>query len=337
MRIIRNREFSIELLVLLFVTVVAVTLAGYEFGEKTAICCLGVCGVFFMLFLGYSYRRYARMAKLAEQIDEILHGDKIPIMEHCYEGEMAILATGIEKMVQRLWEQQSVLEKEKVFLADSMADISHQMKTPLTSISLLLNLLQEEGLSTKKRMGYVQELMQLTNRIDWMVYALLRMAKLDAGTIQLQHKNYKIYDMIQGAVRPLEIPMDIRDITLKIDVDKELEQQGDITWMAEAIGNIIKNSMEHTPEKGKITVAAKDNPLYITIEIADTGSGFSKKDLPHIFERFYRGENADENSVGIGLALAKRIIKAQNGTIRAFNRKDTGGAVFEIRLYKGIV
>ena len=234
-------------------------------------------------------------------------------------------------------EQQSILQKEKVFLADSMADISHQMKTPLTSISLLLKLLQEEHLSEKKRLQYVQDLMKLTGRIDWMVYALLRLAKLDAGTVQLQQIPYQIEDLIKAAVTPLEIALDIRDITLEVQMQPDLQHRGDISWMTEAVSNILKNCMEHTPSGGHIRIVTKDNPLYLLIKITDSGSGFTKQDLPHIFERFYRGQNADTDSVGIGLALAKRIIIAQNGTIRAYNHKKDGGAVFEIRRYKGAV
>ena len=197
--------------------------------------------------------------------------------------------------------------------------------------------MQEEHLSEKKRLQYVQDLMKLTGRIDWMVYALLRLAKLDAGTVQLQQVPYQIEDLIKAAVTPLEIALDIRDITLEVQMQPDLQHRGDISWMTEAVSNILKNCMEHTPSGGHIRIVTKDNPLYLLIKITDSGSGFTKQDLPHIFERFYRGQNADTDSVGIGLALAKRIIIAQNGTIRAYNHKKDGGAVFEIRMYKGAV
>ena len=143
--------------------------------------------------------------------------------------------------------------------------------------------------------------------------------------------------MIKAAVTPLEIALDIRDITLEVQIQPDLQHRGDISWMTEAVSNILKNCMEHTPSGGHIHIVTKDNPLYLLMMITDSGSGFTKQDLPHIFERFYRGQNADTDSVGIGLALAKRIIIAQNGTIRAYNHKKDGGAVFEIRMYKGAV
>ena len=324
MRFLRNTEFRVELILLTILFVAAIIGMYMQCGTIAAVYLLIFCGVIFCLYISYSVVKYRKMASLAEELQ---------IMEHCCEGEFAVLATSIDKMVQRMLEQQSILQKEKVFLADSMADISHQMKTPLTSISLLLNLLQEEHLSEKKRLQYVQDLMKLTGRIDWMVYALLRLAKLDAGTVQLQ----QIEDLIKAAVTPLEIALDIRDITLEVQMQPDLQHRGDISWMTEAVSNILKNCMEHTPSGGHIRIVTKDNPLYLLIKITDSGRGFTKQDLPHIFERFYRGQNADTDSVGIGLALAKRIIIAQNGTIRAYNHKKDGGAVFEIRMYKGAV
>ena len=184
MRFLRNTEFRVELILLTILFVAAIIGMYMQCGTIAAVYLLIFCGVIFCLYICYSVVKYRKMASLAEQIDRILHGEELQIMEHCCEGEFAVLATSIDKMVQRMLEQQSILQKEKVFLADSMADISHQMKTPLTSISLLLNLLQEEHLSEKKRLQYVQDLMKLTGRIDWMVYALLRLAKLDAGTVQ---------------------------------------------------------------------------------------------------------------------------------------------------------
>lgn len=337
MRFLRNTEFRVELILLTILFVAAIIGMYMQCGTIAAVYLLIFCGVIFCLYISYSVVKYHKMASLAEQIDRILHGEELQIMEHCCEGEFAVLATSIDKMVQRMLEQQSILQKEKVFLADSMADISHQMKTPLTSISLLLNLLQEEHLSEKKRLQYVQDLMKLTGRIDWMLYALLRLAKLDAGTVQLQQVPYQIEDLIKAAVTPLEIALDIRDITLEVQMQPDLQHRGDISWMTEAVSNILKNCMEHTPSGGHIRIVTKDNPLYLLIKITDSGSGFTKQDLPHIFERFYRGQNADTDSVGIGLALAKRIIIAQNGTIRAYNHKKDGGAVFEIRMYKGAV
>ena len=325
MRFLRNTEFRVELILLTILFVAAIIGMYMQCGTIAAVYLLIFCGVIFCLYISYSVVKYRKMASLAEQIDRILHGEELQIMEHCCEGEFAVLATSTE------------LKKAEGIRSEFTANVSHELKTPLTSISLLLNLLQEEHLSEKKRLQYVQDLMKLTGRIDWMVYALLRLAKLDAGTVQLQQIPYQIEDLIKAAVTPLEIALDIRDITLEVQMQPDLQHRGDISWMTEAVSNILKNCMEHTPSGGHIRIVTKDNPLYLLIKITDSGRGFTKQDLPHIFERFYRGQNADTDSVGIGLALAKRIIIAQNGTIRAYNHKKDGGAVFEIRMYKGAV
>ena len=334
MRFLRNTEFRVELILLTILFVAAIIGMYMQCGTIAAVYLLIFCGVIFCLYISYSVVKYRKMASLAEQIDRILHGEELQIMEHCCEGEFAVLATSIDKMVQRMLEQQSILQKEKVFLADSMADISHQMKTPLTSIFLLLNLLQEEHLSEKKRLQYVQDLMKLTGRIDWMVYTLLRLAKLDAGTVQLQQVPYQIEDLIKAAVTPLEIALDIRDITLEVQMQPDLQHRGDISWMTEAVSNILKNCMEHTPAGGHIWVTARRTAVFTELEICDDGPGIQKEDLPHIFERFYRGKDAGEESFGIGLSLARMIFQAQNGTVKAGNRPE-GGACFWIKIYEG--
>lgn len=300
MRFLRNTEFRVELILLTILFVAAIIGMYMQCGTIAAVYLLIFCGVIFCLYISYSVVKYRKMASLAEQIDRILHGEELQIMEHCCEGEFAVLATSIDKMVQRMLEQQSILQKEKVFLADSMADISHQMKTPLTSISLLLNLLQEEHLSEKKRLQYVQDLMKLTGRIDWMVYALLRLAKLDAGTVQLQQVPYQIEDLIKAAVTPLEIALDIRDITLEVQMQPDLQHRGDISWMTEAVSNILKNCMEHTPSGGHIRIVTKDNPLYLLIKITDSGSGLPNR----IFRTFLNDFTADKMLIQTALALA---------------------------------
>lgn len=142
--------------------------------------------------------------------------------------------------------------------------------------------------------------------------------------------------LIREATEALEIPLDIRSQTLVVDCEEEVSYTGDRAWMREALSNIVKNCMEHTPEKGTIWVQAVENAIYTEIVVRDNGPGIEKKDLPHLFERFYKGENSSEKSVGIGLALARMIIASQNGTVSAENSKE-GGAKFSIRFYKSTV
>ncbi len=317
MKIMRNPELQREWILLGMIMACGVAIMGFWQGWKSALGTGGIC--------------------MGEQIDRILHGEDMPLMENCDEGDLAILSAQVKKMVRCLHEQQGNLQKEKDLLANFMADISHQMKTPLTSIHLILSFLQEEDLAFDRRRELVKKLTILTDRMDWMVYALLRMAKLEAGTVTLQKKYFHISHLIQKSYESLAIPMELRGISFRSEVAEGAGMTGDIAWMTEAVTNVMKNCMEHTPEGGEVFVKVEENALYTVIFVEDTGTGIEEEDLPHIFERFYRGKNADENSVGIGLALSKQIITSQNGTIRVRNKRRENGASFEIRCYKGSI
>lgn len=337
MKILRNPELKRELLLLGGFSLLSTGAMGVWQGWKPAVGAGVICLIFMSIFFAVNAMRYRKISDIGEQIDRILHGEDAPLLENCSEGELAILSTQIRKMVRRLQEQQNILQEEKELLADAMADISHQMKTPLTSIHLILSFLAEEDLTAARRRELVKKLAVLTERMDWMVYALLRMAKLEAGTVTLQKQHISMEGLVKKCYEVLAVSMDLRGIGFRSEVAEGAGMIGDMSWMAEALTNVIKNCMEHTPKGGEVFVKAEENPLCTVIFVEDTGGGIEEEDLPHIFERFYRGKNADENSVGIGLALSRQIIAAQNGTVKAYNKRRGTGAVFEIRCYKGAV
>lgn len=337
MSIIRNPEIGKEYLLLSLITLFGAGSMGIWLGFRAALGTGGVCALMWIVFAAVNHLRYQRLSALGEQLDKILHGEDVSMLENCCEGELAVLSAQIKKVVWRLWEQQSSLEEEKKLLVDSLADISHQIKTPLTSIHLILSFLQEDPLSRDRKRELVKKLSILTERIDWMVYALLHIAKLEAGTVTLQRTYFTMDKLVQKCYDSLAIPMELRGIAFRSLVPEGAGMTGDIVWMTEAVTNVMKNCMEHTPAGGEVCVRVEDNPLYLAVYVEDTGDGIAEKDLPHIFERFYRGENADENSVGIGLALSRQIVSSQNGTIRAYNKRRGQGAVFEIRCYKTVV
>lgn len=238
-------------------------------------------------------------------------------------------------MTVRLREQTDALAADKVRLTDAIADISHQLRTPLTSMNLTVSLLSEDGLSDERRLRLTRDLSRSLRRIDWLIDALLKISKIDAGTVEFRSERVSVAELIRRAAAPLMIPMELRGQELGIHADSE-EYTGDMQWSVEAIGNILKNCVEHTPEGGSIEISAAENALFTEIVISDSGAGFEPGDIPHLFERFYRGKNADAASVGIGLALARTVIAAQNGTVAASNGKN-GGAQFTVRFYKNIV
>ena len=333
----RNPEIKAQLIFFLLLTII-ISVAAWGFLGFTAFAaalCTSV--IFFISAMAITYFRYKRIASLANEIDAILHGKEQINLSEYGEGELAVLKTEVEKLVIRLREKTDMLQKERVILSDSMADISHQIRTPLTSINLVVSMLSEPGMSGEDRMRLIKELNILLSRIDWLITALLKMSKLDADTVKFKNETIGLAELLQKASEPLLIPMELRMQKFTISVKPESAAfTGDISWMCEAIGNILKNCMEHTATEGEISVNASENAIYTEIVIADSGSGIASEDLPHLFERFYKGKDASEKSVGIGLALSRMIILKQNGTIKAENRRD-GGARFTIKLYKSVV
>lgn len=333
MKLLRNPEVKSTLLILGLFSVAAV-IAAYVWNVGFGVFTLGICIVFITIYLITTYKRYKRISDLAADIDRILHEDEHIAIDKCSEGELGILQSEIAKMTVRLREQQQRLQKEKVYLANSIADISHQIRTPLTSVNLLVSMISEPDITEERRKKLSRDLYQLLSRIDWLITTLLKISKLDAGTVEFKKERTPIRELIYKTVNPLLVPLELRDQTLAINADGEVEC--DAAWTSEAVINIVKNCMEHTPKGGEIKIRAEENTIYSQIVISDNGSGISKEDLPHIFERFYKGKDADDNSFGIGLALSRIIITAQNGTVKAENGKE-GGAEFTIKFYKGTV
>lgn len=333
MKIFRNPEVFRTLLVYAIVTIIASLYAFWK-DRGTGLAVLILCLIFITIHLVSTHKRYKKIEALSSDIDGILHGDTTISFDEYSEGELGVLQSEIKKMIVRLREQQQLLLSEKKYLADSLADISHQIKTPLTSINLLVSFLRDTKLSEEKRIKYVRELNGLLARVEWLIMVLLKISKLDASTVQFKKETVMMEQMINKAVEPLLVPIELKGQSLSINADGQF--YGDVSWTAEAISNILKNCMEHTGEGGKIDIHATENPLFTEIVIRDNGDGIDKEELPHIFERFYKGKNADGTSFGIGLALSRMIITSQNGTIKAENNMDAG-AKFTIHFYKRTV
>lgn len=330
----RNPEIRRELLLFAAVTAVCTAVGFLAFGAAGWLV-LGAGLALSLAHFAASAMRYRRIRALSCDIDAVLHGSDKVRFGDLREGELAILQSEIHKMTIRLRDAADNLEKDKTFLTDSIADISHQLRTPLTSINLIVTLLSADTVTDARRMELTRELKMLLGRIDWMVESLLKMSKIDAGTALFQTERIQVSELVRRAAEPLAVPIDVRGQRLVCEIGGET-LYGDFAWMTEAVGNILKNCMEHTPEGGTITVIARETGIFTELTVRDTGPGILPADLPHLFERFYKGENASETSFGIGLALARMIVTAQNGSIKAANAPN-GGAVFTMRFYKGTV
>jgi signal transduction histidine kinase len=332
MSFFRNPEIKKSLLFFSILTLIATGIS-FIFEIRYGIFTFILCLIFIFCHFVITYRRYIKIARLSSKIDRILHGEKFIDLSEYSEGELSILQDEIQKLIIRLKEQTEMLKKDKIYLADSLADISHQIRTPLTSINILISLLSKEQLSYEKRQELINEIEMLLSRIEWLISALLKMSRLDAGTVTLQRKRVLVSELIKLSTAPITIPLELREQQIEVNMNGEETYEGDLSWSVEAIGNILKNCMENMQKGGKITIQAEENPIYTEIIISDNGPGIDKEDLPHLFKRFYKGKNASSQSVGIGLALARTIITSQNGTVRAEN-KSNGGARFTVRFYK---
>lgn len=200
-------------------------------------------------------------------------------------------------------------------------------------MTVMADLLSEPELPPDKRTEFTRNIRIQLERIGWLVSSLLKFSKIDAGTVQFKKDSILVRTLFQKSLEPVLIPMDIKQQTVSIKGDDAVSFLGDLNWSAEAVINILKNCVEHTPEGGAISISFAENALYTEVIIADNGKGISKEELPYVFQRFYKGKNASEDSVGIGLALSHSIITSQNGDININSEKGMG-TQFHIKFYK---
>lgn len=235
-----------------------------------------------------------------------------------------------------LKEQSALLKQDKIKLTNAISDISHQLKTPLTSMMVMTDLLNDDKLPVTKRTEFTHNIQIQLERIEWLVSSLLKLSKIDAETVKFKKEAVTVKQLIQKALEPLLIPMDIKEQTLSVKGSDEVTFIGDLNWTAEAVLNILKNCVEHTPEGGMLSISFSENALFTEIVISDNGKGIHKEDLPYIFQRFYKGRNAGADSIGIGLAMAQSIVRSQNGDIEVKSEENLGTS-FIIKFYKQII
>ncbi len=286
-------------------------------------------------YIVYTKKRYQEIAHLNDYLMRVCMGEYDLDIQDNAEGELSILKNNLYKILLLLRSQNAALQKEKLGLADSLADISHQLKTPLSAMTVMTDLLKAEN-DPQNREKFLEIIETQTDKMNWLIVTLLKLSKLDAGTIELEEKPVQIASVVQKAVAPFLLTADLRNITLDFSSLTNFTFTGDCNWSAEAVGNIIKNCLEHTEDGGKIVLSATETNIYDMLCIADNGCGIPATELPHIFERFYHGESASENSVGIGLALSKTILAREHATIEAKSQVGVGTA-FYIRFYKTVV
>ncbi|WP_077598428.1 sensor histidine kinase [Olsenella urininfantis] len=304
-----------------------------------------------LLYLASTISRLRDIARLAKRMDDALSESGPLSLDDMREGELAVLASHSEKALLRLRLANENLEAEKRSLADSLADISHQLRTPLTSLGLDLELLRRQT-SDREQLERLRRSEASLERTQWLVSALLKLARIDAGVVRLTQTPLDAAALVREAFAPLAVPYDMAGVgfSCHASAPEGGKRQapgflGDGAWSREAIGNILKNCLEHTPRGGLVQASVSEDALACRIRIQDSGDGIAEEDLPHIFERFWHGRggsSSDPNpsGVGIGLSLARALVVAQGGQIRAANILVDGrvaGACFEIVFFKATV
>lgn len=274
-----------------------------------------------------------QIKQISQQVNAILFQQKDIYIPYYKEGTLSFLESEIVKLVNRLSEQNRLLLEDKIILKQSLEDISHQMKTPLTSLNLVHERLKMTEGTDKKKLLKEQQL--LLDKIEWLVITLLKIAQIDSNTVTFQKENISQKELYIKLVKPFEIQLELKDISIELEADQTYIENIDILWTLEALSNIFKNCIEHTEQGGNIKITMNNNPLYSEIIIQDNGNGIDSEDLIHLFERFYKGKNATQQSVGIGLSLSHMIIEKQNGTIAVENTYP--GAKFTIHFYKEVI
>ena len=291
--------------------------------------------VFAILVILYIYSRSEskKIKEIEKYIEAINNKNYTLKISENSEDEFSNLSNELYKTTVMLKEQASNSQKSQKTLQTYIEDISHQLKTPLTSISIMLdNIIDNPDMEIETRQKFLHEINRQIEWFNWLVIALLKLSKIDSGTAVFTKKEINVEKIINHVIQNLAIPLDIKQQKIIVNGNSS-KFIGDYNWQLEALTNIVKNCIEHTPNHKNIYIKFEENNFYTKITIRDEGVGIAKEDIKHIFERFYKGKNSLENSIGIGLALSKSIIERDNGYIIC-SSKEGEGTTFEIKYMK---
>lgn len=284
------------------------------------------------IFFIYDKKKNKDIKEITKYIEEINKKNYSLNIDSISEDELSILKNEIYKTTIALKESAENSLKDKKDLKNSLEDISHQLKTPITSILVALdNLIDDPNMDSSLRDDFIRDIKREVTNINFLVQAILKLSKFDSNTVKYIKEKILVKNLIDTAIKNVSSLCDLRNIEINVSGNENITLNCDFKWQVEAITNIIKNCIEYSKEGGKVIINYEKNNVYVLISIKDFGSGISKKDLPHIFERFYKGENSSQDSIGIGLALAKTIIEQDNGNIDVLSTKN--GTTFVIKYF----
>ncbi len=290
--------------------------------------------IIYVFFLINKSKRTKKINKIIELISKINRRNFNIDIEEYTEDELSVLKQEVYKTSLMLRSEADNSLRDKLNLKDSLSDISHQLKTPLTSITIMIdNILDNEDMNIKIRRKFLINIKREIININFLVQNLLKLSKFDANVIKFNKEDVLIKDIVNEAIKRVSALSELKGVSIKVSGEKDSSIKCDFMWEVEALSNIIKNSIEHTLNGGFVEVNYTKNKVYARILIRDNGTGIDEKDLPYIFDRFYKGKNTNKDSVGIGLALSKSIIEKDNGSVSVKSTPKIG-TVFTIKYFE---
>ena len=328
-----DKEIRIILIVSSVLTAVLSVICAF-FSKICAVLCLALGIILIIVFTFVTKRRYKNLNDLNDYLSLVCKGIYDMNIDDNTEGELSILKNNLYKVITLLQSQNEYLKNDKLYLADSIADISHQLKTPLTSMMVMCELLENEE-NPDKRQEFVAVINNQLSKMKWLITNILKISKLDADATEFKREEVSISKVLDDSLKPFVLTAELKNIAIQNGAN-DFVFNGDESWTVEAVSNIVKNCLEHTNNGGKIIIASDSTNLYNKLTISDNGCGIAEEDLQHIFERFYHGKNSSKESVGIGLALAKTVFEKENASVLVESEQGRG-SVFEIRFYKSVV
>lgn len=287
-----------------------------------------------LIFYLYDKNKSKKIKEITKMISKINNRQFDIDINDFNEGELSILKNEISKTTIMLRQVADNSVKDKLNLKDSLGDISHQLKTPLTSITIMIdNILDSPDMNEKTRKKFLINIKREILNINFLVMSLLKLSKFDANVVKFNKESVYLKDIIIESIKNVSMIKELKNITIKVSGDDNIKLLCDFKWQVESITNILKNSIEHTSEYGTVEVNYSENKLYTRILIKDNGKGIDSGDLPHIFDRFYKGKNGSDDSFGIGLSLSKTIIEKEGGSITVKSTPNIG-TIFTIKYLK---
>lgn len=297
---------------------------------------IAIFAVLLMTFFILSLNRiYTRIRKIGEEAEAVVEGKYKPMEGDTEEGDMGFLIYQFNSMTERLSENVHALKEEKLFLKRLITDISHQLKTPLSSLIMFNDILKNDTtISEQERVTFVNESKNQLDRMEWLIKNLLKMAKLEAGVVEFCMETAPVYQTLCKSIAGLKRMAEERNISIKVSGQENISAKHDVSWTAEAFSNIIKNCIENSSSGEEIEINWEENSVFVQVEIRDHGTGIPKEELPKIFDRFYKGPNScNPTNIGIGLYITRTVIEGQEGAVYVCSEPGMGTS-FIIRLLK---